>query len=57
MDQRDDELKRALRTVKRSLDAAEISRVPPEEATTLLFGAVHQLVFLVEQLIDERAKH
>jgi hypothetical protein len=55
MDQAEEELKRALRTVKRSLEAAEVVTVSPEEATKLLLGAAHQLVFLVEQLIERRA--
>ena len=56
MEQPEDELKRALRTAKRSVEAAEVVSVSLEEANKLLIGAVHQLVFLVEQLVEERAE-
>jgi hypothetical protein len=50
----DEHLKRALRTAKRSLEAAEGSTIRPEDAIKVLFDAVHQLVFFAEKLIEER---
>ncbi len=41
--------------MKRSLNTLEGVTISPEEATKVLFGAVNQLVFLVEKLIEERA--
>ena len=55
MDQTEDDLKRALRTVKRSLETVETVDISPEEATKVLFSAVYQLLFLVEKLVDERS--
>jgi hypothetical protein len=56
MDQTEDELKRALRTVKRSLETVETVTISPEEATKVLFSAVYQLLFLVEKLVDEQSR-
>jgi len=56
MDQTEDELKRALRTVKRSLETVETVPISPEEATKVLFSAVYQLLFLVEKLVDEQSR-
>jgi hypothetical protein len=55
MDQTEGDLKRALRTVKRSLETVETVDISPEEATKVLFSAVYQLLFLVEKLVDERS--
>ena len=47
------DLDRVLRTVKRSLLAADEAATPPDETTKLLLDAVNQLVFLVEKLVEE----
>jgi hypothetical protein len=46
-----DDLKRALRTVKRLLETAESEDAAPDEAMTLLFDTVGHLVFEVEKLL------
>jgi len=55
MDQPENELKRALRTAMRSLEAAKVA-VSLGDANKHIGDAVHQLAFVLERLVDERAK-
>ena len=50
-----DDLKLALRTVKRLLETAETEEAAPDEAKRLLFENVERLVFEVEKLIGSPA--
>ena len=50
-----DDLKRALRTVKRLLETAESEDAAPDEAKELLFDTVGQFVFQVEKLLAASA--
>ena len=52
-----DDLGRVLRTIKRSLEAADGATTPPDETTKLLLNSVNQLVFLVEKLLEDSRKH
>ena len=52
-----DDLGRVLRTIKRSLEAADSTTTPPDETTKLLLNSVNQLVFLVEKLLEDSRKH
>jgi hypothetical protein len=56
MDQSDEELRRAVRTVKRSLAEVKATSMPLDEADVVLFDAFHELVFVVGRLLEERAR-
>ena len=49
------DLKRALRTVKRLLETVESEDATPDGAKALLLDTVHQLVFEVEKLVGASA--
>ena len=53
MSERHEHLKRALRTVKRSIETSESVTWTSQEANRVLAGAVQQLTFVVEKLIEE----
>ena len=53
MVERHEQLKRALRSVKRSIDPADSVHWPAGEANQILMNAVQQLVFIVEKLVEE----
>jgi hypothetical protein len=55
MDLAQDELKRAVRTATRSLEAAKIAAASGDTADRHIARAVHQLAFVLERLLDERA--
>ncbi len=50
----EDELKRALRTAKRSLEEASVT-VLMEDAHKNISDALHQLTFVLERLVEERS--
>ena len=52
MDDLDSDMKRALRTALLSVEAAQ-GDASPELAVAHLAGAVHQLAFVVAQLMEE----
>ena len=55
MDLAQDELKRAVRTAMRSLEAAKIAAASGDTADWHIADALHQLAFVLERLLEERA--
>jgi hypothetical protein len=55
MDLAQDELKRAVRTAMRSLEEAKMAAASGDTPDRHIADAVHQLAFVLERLLDERA--
>jgi hypothetical protein len=55
LDQPENELKRALRTAIRALEAANVATLT-DDPHKHIADAVHQLIFVLGRLVDERSK-
>ena len=53
MTETDEDLKRAVQTLQRSIESSETVNAAAEQSNKLLMAAVQQLVLVVEKLVEQ----